>query len=123
MKFAFTLGAAFSVLSALAAWRGRVLTAQVTFALGLSLLLLGLAVPTRLGLLQRAWMGLGHAIGRVTSPVVMGAIYYIALTPIAYLRRTFGRSPLARNPHADSYWIPRAPKSRDDRHRSLERQF
>lgn len=123
MKFAFTLAAAFSVLSVIAAWRGRVLTAEVTFVVGGLLLLLGLAVPTRLGPLQRAWMALGRAIGKVTSPIVMGAIYYLALTPIAYLRRTFGRSPLARNPDAESYWIPRAPKSHEDRHRALERQF
>jgi hypothetical protein len=68
-------------------------------------------------------MGLGHTIGRVTSPIVMGAIYYIALSPIAYLRRTFGTSPLARNPDATSYWIPRAPKPHDERRQALERQF
>ena len=123
MKFAFTLGAAFSVLSAIAAWRLRVATAEVAFVLGGAFLLLGLIVPTHLGLVQRGWMGLGRAIGRVTSPIVMGAIYYIALSPIAYLRRTFGTSPLARNPDAASYWIPRTPKNHEERHQALERQF
>ena len=123
MKFAFTLAAAFAVLAAVATWRHRTIPAQVLFALGAAFLLLGLAVPARLGPVQRAWMALGHAIGRVTSPIVLGSIYYLALSPIAYLRRTFGTSPLARNPEASSYWIPRAPLNADERHRALERQF
>lgn len=123
MKFAFTLGAAFAVLAMVAAWRQRTVTAEAMFVLGAGFLLAGLAVPARLGPVQRAWMALGQAIGRVTSPIVVGTIYYVALSPIAYLRRTFGTSPLARNPKASSYWIPRASRSANDRHRSLERQF
>jgi hypothetical protein len=123
MKFAFTLAAALAVLSTLAAWRQRALTAEVMFMLALVLLALGVLVPTRLGPLERTWMALGHAIGRVTAPIALGAIYYVALTPIAYLRRTFGTSPLARDPEAHSYWIPRVAKDAEERRRSLERQF
>lgn len=123
MKFAFTLGLAFAVLSALAAWRQRVLTAYVLFVVATVLLMLGLLVPTWLGSVERAWMGLGHAIGRVTSPVVLGVIYYMALTPVAILRRTFGRSPMARDAKARTYWIPRAPQDEGERRRALERQF
>lgn len=123
MKFAFTLGAAFSVLSALLAFRHRTPGAEVAFALGVLLLLLGVLVPTRLGPVERGWMALGHAIGRVTGPIALAIIYYVALTPIGYLRRTFGRSPLARNPDSPTCWIPRAPRDADERHRALERQF
>ncbi|MGH7670148.1 MAG: SxtJ family membrane protein, partial [Gemmatimonadaceae bacterium] len=96
MKFAFTLAAAFAVLSALLAFRQRTLGAEVAFMLGSLLLVAGLMAPTRLGAVQRGWMAIGHAIGRVTGPIALALIYYIALTPIGYLRRTFGRSPLAR---------------------------
>jgi hypothetical protein len=123
MKFAFTLGAAFAVLSALLAFRHRALGAEVAFALGVLLLLLGVLVPTRLGPVERGWMGLGHAIGRVTGPIALAIIYYVALTPIGYLRRTFGRSPLARSQDSPTCWIPRAPRDADERHRALERQF
>lgn len=123
MKFAFTLAAAFSVLSAGLAWRQRTLGAEVAFVLGALLLLAGLAVPTRLGPVERAWMGFGHLLSRLTAPIALGIIYYVALTPVAYLRRTFGRSPLARDPGAASYWIPRAPRDADERRRALERQF
>jgi hypothetical protein len=123
MKFAFTLGAAFAVLAAVAAWRHRMITAKVLFALSACFLLLGMAVPARLGPVQRAWMTLGHAIGQVTSPIVLGAMYFLALSPVAYLRRTFGRSPLSRNPTAATYWIPRTQLGAEERRRALERQF
>lgn len=123
MTFAFTLSAAFAVLAAVATWRHRTITAEVLFTLAASFLLLGLAVPTRLGPVQRAWMALGHAIGRVTSPIVLGGIYYLALGPIAYLRRTFGTSPLSRNPTAATYWIHRTPLGAEERRRAMERQF
>lgn len=123
MTFAFTLCAAFAVLAALATWRHRTISAQVLFALAASFLLLGLAVPTRLGPVQRGWMALGHAIGRITSPIVLGAVYYLALTPVAYLRRTFGTSPLSRDSKAATYWIHRTPPDTEERRRALERQF
>ena len=123
MTFAFTLSVAFAVLAAVATWRHRTISAEVLFALAAAFLLLGLAVPTQLGPVQRAWMALGHAIGRVTSPIVLGAIYYLALSPVAYLRRTFGTSPLSRNPTAATYWIHRTPLNAEERRRALERQF
>ncbi len=123
ITFAFTLSAAFAVLAAVATWRHRTNTAEVLFALAACFLLLGLAVPTHLGPVQRAWMALGHAIGRVTSPIVLGAVYYLALSPVAYLRRTFGTSPLSRDPTAATYWIHRTPLDAEERRRALERQF
>ncbi len=123
MRFAFTLAAAFSVLSVLLAWRQRNLAAEVAFGIGFVLLVAGAIAPTRLGPVERAWMGFGRLISRVTAPVALGIIYFVALTPIAYLRRTWGRSPLARDPSASSYWIPRASSDPDERRRALERQF
>ncbi|MHB1862140.1 MAG: SxtJ family membrane protein [Gemmatimonadaceae bacterium] len=123
MKFAFTLAAAVSVLSAVLAWRQRTLGAEILFVVGAALLLAGLLVPTRLGPLERAWLAFGNLLSRVTGPIVLAFIYFVALTPIAYLRRTFGRSPLARDPSAPSYWIPRAARDAEERRRANERQF
>lgn len=40
------------------------------------------------------WQGLGHLLGRIVSPVVLSALYYLALTPLALLRRLFGADEL-----------------------------
>ena len=60
MKFAFTLAAVVSVLSAVLAWRRYTLAAEVTFVLGALLLAAGLAFPTRLASLYRVLTGRGR---------------------------------------------------------------
>ena len=59
-----------------------------------SCLLGGLLVPGKLGPVYRAWMGLAHVISKVTTPIFMGVVYFLVITPIAVLRRTFGGNPL-----------------------------
>ena len=94
--FGLTVGAAFLILAALLWWRAQgslaaVLTLptdlrfrhglSVTFALlGAALALAGVALPTRLGGLERAWMYLAHAISKVTTPIFMGVVYFV-VTP------------------------------------------
>lgn len=83
----------------------------------------GLAVPSRLGPVQRVWMAFGVALSRITAPLFYGAMYWLVLTPIGIVRRTFGRSPLARDARASSYWIERPPQDDEVARRRMERQF
>ena len=55
----------------------------------------------------RGWMGLAAAISKVTTPVVMGVLYFLVLTPIGLLLRAFGHRPLAPSRGVSSAWIPR----------------
>ena len=118
-KFAFTVGAAFLVFAALAWWRDRELPLRVFAALGGLLVAAGLLVPTRLGPVERAWMGLAHAISRVTTPIFMGVVYFLVMLPIGLLMRLAGRRPLAHEPVEDSLWMKPPSGGRSD----LERQF
>ena len=119
-RFAFTVGGAFLVLGAIAWWRGH---GQVAIALGaLAVLLgaLGLLVPTRLGPLSGAWMRLAHAIARVTTPVVMGVIFFTIIAPMGLLLRVLGKRPLTSPRGATSLWHRR---DADARRSNLSRQF
>ena len=118
-KFAFTVGAAVLVFAAFAWWRERALALRVFASLGGLLVLLGAFVPTRLGPVQRAWMGLAHAISKVTTPIFMGIVYYAVMLPIGLLMRLFGRRPLVHQPVQDSLWMTPPSGGRSD----LERQF
>ena len=118
--FALTLTAAFAVVGALAGWRGRETVMGVAFALSATLLVLGLAIPARLGPLRDAWMRLALAISKVTTPVFLGILYYLVLTPAGVLRRVLGRNPLRHEGASGSYWIARTDGGA---RRDMEHQF
>ncbi|MCI0432889.1 MAG: SxtJ family membrane protein [Gemmatimonadetes bacterium] len=120
-KFGFTLAPAFLALGGLLAWRGHTLPAGIAAAAGVLFGLSALAVPDRLGPVQRAWMAFAHAISRITTPVFLGIVWFIIITPIGWIRR------LASNPivHADrdgGYWIRRDEGGAGARS-DLKRQF
>ncbi len=118
--FAFPVGIAFLILTAITWWRGHDLAMQVFGSLSGLLLVAGALVPTRLGPVYRAWMGLAHAISKVTTPIFMGVVYFVVLTPIGIARRTFGSNPMNHTAVDDSYWRIRPEnKQRGD----LNRQF
>jgi len=118
-KFGLTVGIAFIVIGALLLWRARPGKAQIAFALGGSLVLAALTVPTRLGPLERAWMGLAHLISRVTTPIFMGIVYFILLTPMGLIRRMSGKSIGAADKAARSHWVDHPPAEPA----RMERQF
>ena len=119
-RFGTTVGIAFLVFAGIAWWRSHPNISTVLAVLGVSLSLAGLIIPTRLGPVERAWMGLAHAISKVTTPIVMGVMYLIVITPIGALRRTFGGNPMVHEPARNSYWKAR-PEGR--RAGNLTRQF
>jgi hypothetical protein len=118
-KFGLTVGIAFAVLGGVAWWRGREALAGGFWAVGALLILAGLAVPTSLGPVQRAWMGLAHAISKVTTPIFMGIVYFVVLLPVGLVMRLFGRNPLTTHHGAETVWVSRGENRRGD----LERQF
>jgi hypothetical protein len=117
-RFGLTVGLAFLAFAALVAWRGHPNVATTLGGLGALLVVAGLVVPQRLGPVQRGWMAFALAISKVTTPIVMGVVYFLVVTPTGILRRTFGRNPL--RPRADgSVWFTRSAEDRGD----LTRQF
>lgn len=119
-RFAFTVGGAFLVLGTLAWWRSRMSLALPLGALGILFVLLGALVPARLGVLQRAWMGLAELLSKVTTPIFMGVIFFGIITPMGWLLRLFGKVSLENAREAGTGWHGRTEGERRSR---LERQF
>jgi hypothetical protein len=64
-------------------------------------------------------MGLAHLLSKITTPVFMGIVYYLVLTPVGAVRRMLGHDSLVR-PRDTTFWINRPEgKRRGD----LNRQF
>lgn len=90
----------------------------------LSALFLGFAVawPRALGTLNLAWTKAGELLSRVTTPVIMGVVFYGVIVPIGLIMRMGGRDALRRKraPTASSYWVP--PDARESAS-SMKQQF
>ncbi len=68
--------------------------------------------PAVLAPLNRAWTRFGLVLHRVMNPVVMGIVFYGAVTPTALVMRGLLRRDLLRlkiDRAAPTYWIDRQP--------------
>lgn len=108
-RFALPVGGVFVLLAGISYWRGHVWPPRVLLSLGVLLLLGGLLVPGKLGPIYRGWMGFAHALSKVTTPIFLGIVYFLVITPIGLLRRLFGKNPLRHRAQGGSYW--RTPPS------------
>ena len=120
-KFGLTVGLAFVAIGLLLYWRGKQTKALVVLAVGGLFIVAGLLVPTSLGPVERAWMGLAHLMSKVTTPIFMGIVYFVAITPIGLIRGLGGGSPLKPKDRAASRWEPHTPAVAD--RETMERQF
>jgi hypothetical protein len=118
--FAWSVGGAFLVLAAVAAWRGRTVPALAVGGVGAALLLTGGLAPARLPIVYRAWMRMALAISAVTTPLLMGVVYFGVLTPLAFATRLLGWRTFGVPRGAATAWVDRAP---DARRSDLRRQF
>ena len=119
-SFALLVGSAFVVIAAIIYWRsGNVLLLSLFAVLGGALSLSGLVIPGTLGPVHAAWMRFAVLLSRVTTPILMGVIYFVVLTPTGLLMRAFGRNPLGARSR-DTAWVARPAGSRTS---VLERQF
>jgi hypothetical protein len=80
-------------------------------ALAAAILIVALARPQLLRPLNRYWTRLGLLLHRVASPIVMALLFFVVMTPLAFLLRRLGKDPLRLrfDPAAASYWIDRVP--------------
>lgn len=82
-----------------------------------------LAAPRLLRPLNLLWFRFGLLLHHVVTPVVMGLLFFVAVTPVGVAMRLTGKDPLRlrRAGSAASYWIPRQPPGPDPA--SMKHQF
>jgi hypothetical protein len=122
-NFGLATGLLFALLFgvALPALLGRPLPAW-PWMLGGGLAAWALLAPGQLRLVYRGWMRFGLLMGRITTPVILAAVFFLVLTPTSFLRRVFGgEDALARrfDEQAESYRV----KSRTPSARNMERPY
>ena len=77
-------------------------------------LVLGLINSKILTPLNKLWFKFGILLGRIVSPIIMGLIFFMVVTPIALIMRIIGKDLLNLKFNKDkSYWIEKTgPKSK-----------
>jgi hypothetical protein len=114
------------VLIGLGGWflyRGRYPTvAPLLLAVGGLLVVLGFTWPRALVWPNRGWMLLAEVLSFVSTRIILGAVFLLAVTPIGAVMRWTGSDPLQRRaPRRSSYWQPYSARQRDPKH--YERMF
>ena len=115
------MGSAFLAVAGVTWWRGHGAVAGLLATLGGVLSVAGILIPSRLGPVYRAWMVLALTISKVTTPVFLGVVYFLVVTPIGLAMRLFRRNPLTRKLQCGSYWVARSGES--DRRGTMKDQF
>ena len=77
-------------------------------------LVLGLINSKILTPLNKLWFKFGILLGRIVSPIIMGLIFFMVVTPIALIMRIIGKDLLNLKFNKEkSYWIEKTgPKSK-----------
>ena len=68
---------------------------------GFFLLVWGEFLPGTLQRFHYLWHKLGYLLSRITSPVLLGSVYFLVLTPVAIAKRQFGSSRFRTECEAD----------------------
>lgn len=84
-----------------------------SLVISLIFLVLGITNSKILSPLNKIWFKFGIILGIIISPVIMGAIFFLVVTPIGFIMRLTGKDLLNLKYHDDkSYWIKKEdPKS------------
>jgi Saxitoxin biosynthesis operon protein SxtJ len=91
------------------------------WVLGGVLAVWGLAAPATLKPVYRAWMRVGLLLNRITTPIVLGVVFFLVIFPTGLVMRLFGRDPMARRLDDDvkSYRVPSSKAAKEN----MERPF
>jgi len=93
------------------------------FALSAFFLVLALFAPGLLRPANKLWLRFGALLHSITSPIILGVMFFFMITPIGFFMRVSGKDflRLTFNPSVSTYWIRREPPGPENT--SLHRQF
>ena len=86
--------------------------------LSLTFLIITIIKPNLLTFINKVWIQFGFMIGKIISPIIMGLVFFIFVTPIGMLVRILNKDVMGLKRGATSYWI-----CRKDKAQSMKKQF
>jgi len=91
-----------------------------SLALSIIFLILGVLNSKLLTPLNKLWFKFGIFLGFIVSPIVMGIVYFLVVTPIGLFMRLLGKDLLKKDKvkNVSTYWI-----KRDKQKSTMKKQF
>ena len=81
---------------------------------------LGFIAPMALQPVYKLWMRFGLILSKITTPIIMGLVFFLVITPTGLIRRLLSGDPMTRSfDDGESYRVPskKAPA------KNMERPF
>ena len=110
-KFAWVMAAAFSLFGAIGLFRGGHSFPIVLLSIASLFVFFGLVYPAALAPVFKVWMKFAHILGWINTRLILGAFFYLILTPLSTVMKIARRDLLRRrfDRSGSSYWQTRKP--------------
>ncbi len=93
----------------------------IFFSISLLFLILGLKNSLILSPLNKLWFKFGLLLGKIVSPIIIGIIFFLVITPIGFLmKKIFSKNllNLKKDTKTKTYW-----KHREEKNYNMRNQF
>ncbi len=84
-------GMAMVLICLLAGWFSGV---REWFLAAIILLVINMTWPRIYALVAKGWLGFSHLLGTFMSKIILTAVFFMVVTPLALLRRVLGHDPM-----------------------------
>ena len=104
-KFGITIGVILLIIAGFLFWKEKE-SFQILLTFGLTLCILGIAIPFILKPIYWVWMIFATILGWIMTRVILSLLFYIIFTPIGLIPRFFGKQflELRWDKSKESYW-------------------
>lgn len=115
-RFGLVFLAIMALLTAYLLWKDSPAWPSTAIA-GAIFLVLAVAIPEALRPLYVVWMAIGAVLAWVNTRIILGAVFYLVMTPIGLLMKLGGKDILGTriDPDAATYWVAQPPDDRGAR--------
>ena len=114
-RFGFFFAALFLFCGLYSLIIGSTIFSTIFFVLAILFLIIAIVHDKLLLPLNKIWTKLGLILGKIFSPIILGAIFFGVFASIGFLMRLFGRDELhLKVKERKSYWKKRSPFNKRD---------
>lgn len=107
-KFGWFFSGVFAFIATYTYLKGDLLLSQIFIGILTAFLTITIFFTSMLYPLNKLWFKLGITLGKIVSPIILSALFFILVSPIAVISRLFRRDALLiKKRKVNTYWISR----------------